>query len=466
VARNRIHIRAEPEAVFGLLSDPDRYPEWVVGASDIRDYDRSFPEPGSRFHHEVGLRAVTLSDHTEVLEADSPRRLVLKAKARPLGTARIALELSASAEGTEVLMDERPGDRLSSLLAGNPVADGLLRLRNAESLSRLKRIAEGRPAVEPVRCRRIAGQRVLLTGASSGIGLATAELLAEEGARVALLARGERGLERAGARLEELGAEPVLLAADVRDREALDAAVEEASAALGGLDVVVAAAAAASFGPFTETPGEDFDATVATVLGGTANTIRATVPQLERSAGAIVVIGSIAARMPLPGLSAYTAAKHALAGLLWTLRVELAEAGSPLTVSLVNPGAVDTPLWDHLDSATGLLPPAPPDLYSAEAVAEAVVARIRRPREEQVVGGSARAQIAIASHLGGLGERGLKLLTRFNHAAGDRPASGGEGALHAAQGKGEVDGGFGGRGSVAVGALAALDRVRRGLGAG
>lgn len=464
MARNRIHIEAEPEAVFAVLADPGRYPEWVVGANEIRDYDRSFPEPGSRFHHEVGPGAVTLSDHTEVLEVEPPRLLVLQAKARPLGTARIALELSASAGGTEVLMDERPGDRVTSHLARNPVADGLLKLRNAESLSRLKRIAEGRRAVAPVRRRRIAGQRVLVTGASSGIGLATAERLGREGAHVALLARGEQGLERARRRLGELGAEAVAVPADVRDREALAAAVDEVVAELGGLDVVVAAAAAASFGPFTETPGEDFDATVATVLGGTANTIRATVPHLERSAGAIVVIGSIAARMPLPGLAAYTAAKHALAGLLWTLRVELEEAGSPLTVSMVNPGAVDTPLWNHLDSVTGLLPPAPPDLYSAETVADTVAATIRRPHEEQVVGGSARLQIAFASHLGGLADRALRLLTRFNSAAGDRPA--GEGALHAASGEGEIEGGFGGRGSVAVRALTALDRARRGLGAG
>jgi len=314
-----------------------------------------------------------------------------------------------------------------------------------------------------VRERPIAGQRVLVTGAGSGIGLATAELLASEGARVALLARGEAGLERARERLRARGGDPILVSADVRERDALDAAVEEAVERLGGLDVVVAAAAAAAFGPFTETPGDDFDATVATVLGGTANTIRAALPHLERSAGAIVVIGSIAARMPLPGLSGYTAAKHALAGLLWTLRVELAEAGSPLTVSMVNPGAVDTPLWDHLDSATGLLPPSPPDLYSARAVADAVVATIRHPRDELVVGGSARGQVAFSSHFGALAERALRLFARYNKAAGDRPDAG-QGALYASQGDGEVDGDFGGRGSVAVRALTVLDRARRGLG--
>jgi NAD(P)-dependent dehydrogenase (short-subunit alcohol dehydrogenase family)/uncharacterized protein YndB with AHSA1/START domain len=451
--------------VFAVLSDPERYPEWVVGANAIRAADESFPAPGSRFHHEVGPGSLTLSDHSEVVEAEPPRRLVLQAKARPLGTARIALELSGGSGGTEVLMDERPGDRLTSLLARNPLADGLLKLRNAESLSRLKRIAEGRRKAEPVRQRPVAGQRILVTGASSGIGLATAELLACQGARVALLARGEAGLERAQHRLREQGGEAIAVAADVRDRDALDAAVEEAVGRLGGLDVVVSAAAAAAFGPFTETSGEDFDATVATVLGGTANTIRATIPHLERSAGAIVVIGSIAARMPLPGLSAYTAAKHALAGLLWTLRVEMAEAGSPLTVSMVNPGAVDTPLWDHLDSTTGLLPPEPPDLYSADAVAAAVVATVRHPRDELVVGGSARAQVAFSSHFGALAEKGLQLFSRYNHAAGDRPDAG-RGALYASQGDGEVEGSFGGRGSIAVAALGVLDRARRGPGAG
>ena len=183
---------------------------------------------------------------------------------------------------------------------------------------------------------------------------------------MALLARNEVGLVAAKRKLAEAGGEAFTLTADVTDREALTAAVEEAAAAMGGLDVVVTAAAGLSFGRFTETDPDDFDATVDTVLGGTVNTIRAALPHLERSHGAVVVLGSIAGHMPLPGMAAYTASKHGLVGFLETARVELEESGSSVTLSLVNPGAVDTPLWSNVESSTGLLPRAPqPDAVLA-----------------------------------------------------------------------------------------------------
>jgi uncharacterized protein YndB with AHSA1/START domain len=145
MARNRVHIDAAPADVFAVLSDPGCYPEWVVGAAGVRDHDESFPEVGSRFHHKVGSWPIGVKDHTEVVELDPPRRIVLIAKARPLGTATIEIDLEASAGGTELTMEERPGDRLTTLLAGNPVADTVLRMRNAEALTRLKRLVEGVP---------------------------------------------------------------------------------------------------------------------------------------------------------------------------------------------------------------------------------------------------------------------------------------------------------------------------------
>ena len=81
MARNRVHIHATPEEVFGVLADPERYPDWVVGADKIRDYDEEFPAVGSRFHHKVGPGPVNIRDYSEVLEVDPPHRLVLKAKA-------------------------------------------------------------------------------------------------------------------------------------------------------------------------------------------------------------------------------------------------------------------------------------------------------------------------------------------------------------------------------------------------
>lgn len=466
MARNRVHIHATPEEVFAVLADPERYPDWVVGADKVRDYDEEFPRVGSRFHHKVGPGPVNIRDYSEVIEADPPRRLVLKAKARPLGTATIELDLRESAGGTEVRMQERPGDRLTSLFVGNPVADTALRLRNAEGLARLKRLVEGTPEGDPIANRELAGQRVLITGGSSGIGLTTAEALAREGAQVALLARNELGLVAAKRKLAEQGHEALTLTADVTDREALAGAMDKAAKEMGGLDVVVTSAASIAFGRFAETEPEDFEATVDTVLGGTVNTIRAALPHLERSRGAVVAVGSIAARMPLPGMSAYTTSKHGLVGFLDTVRIELEESGSSVTLSLVNPGAVDTPLWNNLESATGLLPPEPPHpaVYSSESVAEAILEVIRRPRDELTAGGFARGQIFFYTHFGAAAKRAMRALARLEHTAGDRPAS--EGALSGGKGAGHTDGGFGGRPSVAVKALGAWDGMLRTFGRG
>jgi NAD(P)-dependent dehydrogenase (short-subunit alcohol dehydrogenase family)/uncharacterized protein YndB with AHSA1/START domain len=466
MAANRVHIDAAPTEVFAVLSDPERYPEWVVGAAGIRDADGSFPEVGSRFHHKVGSWPAGLNDHTEVVEIDAPRRLVLKAKARPLGTATIALELHESAGGTDLRMEELPGDRLTSLVAGNPIADTALRLRNAEALARLKRLVEDAPEAEPISRRQLGGQRVLITGGSSGIGLAVAEALVREGAQVALLARNELGLAAARRTLSEHGAEAITVAADVTDRPGLATAVDEAATAMGGIDVLVTAAASLAFGRFVETDRDDFDATIETVLGGTIDTIRETLPHLERSRGAVVAIGSIAARMPLPGMSAYTASKHGLVGFLDTVRIELEESGSSVTLSLVHPGAVDTPLWDTLESSTGLLPPEPPQpaVYSPESVAEAVLSVIRRPRDELTAGGLARAQILFYTHFGKLAKRTMVALARLEHTAGDRPAA--EGGLRGGKGAGQTGGGFGGRPSVTVKALGAWDGMRRAIGRG
>src|SRR5215213_2454588 len=191
MARNRVHIHATAEKVFAVLSDQES------------------PAVGSRFHHKVGSWPVGVKDYTEVTEIDPPNRIVLKAKARPLGTATIELQLRESAGGTEVRMEEVPGDRMTSLVVGNPVADTALRVRNAEALMRLKRLVEGVPEGDPVHERELAGQRVLVTGGSSGIGLTVAEGLVRQGARVAILARNELGLATARRKLTEEGGEAI-----------------------------------------------------------------------------------------------------------------------------------------------------------------------------------------------------------------------------------------------------------------
>jgi uncharacterized protein YndB with AHSA1/START domain len=130
----------EPAAVWEVLADPAGYAYWVVGSKLVRDADPDFPAPGSRFHHTLGFGPLTLNDHTEVLEAERPALLRLRAKGRPLGTATVTLRMSPVDGGTEVEISENP-DGIYSLLALNPAAHVATKVRNAESLMRLEELA-------------------------------------------------------------------------------------------------------------------------------------------------------------------------------------------------------------------------------------------------------------------------------------------------------------------------------------
>jgi uncharacterized protein YndB with AHSA1/START domain len=144
VARNEILVAAPAPTVFDVLTDPHNYPRWVVGASDVRTVESGWPAPGTAFHHKVGVGPIKLPDETRVLEVEAPRRLVLRARARPLGTARVALELEPDGRRhTRVTLVEDGGDWLTRL-AFNPLVHLAVRIRNAESLRRLKRLAEQR----------------------------------------------------------------------------------------------------------------------------------------------------------------------------------------------------------------------------------------------------------------------------------------------------------------------------------
>lgn len=216
-----------------------------------------------------------------------------------------------------------------------------------------------------------------ITGASSGIGRATAQLVAERGGRVALFARREPVLRDVAAEVRERGGEALVVAGDVRNRERLAQAVAETVEAFGPIDAGVANAGLAAYGRATATDPEDFDTTVGVTLTGAVNTIQALLPELERrgeeAEPTLVVVGSAAGRVPLPLLSAYTAAKHGLRAYVDVLAAELERDGSPVRLSLVSPGPVNTPFWDHVLPQEGTLPGTLPGSYGPEDVAQAVL---------------------------------------------------------------------------------------------
>ena len=268
----------------------------------------------------------------------------------------------------------------------------------------------------------LTGRHVLVTGASSGVGAAAAVAFAQAGCDVAVLARSRPGLEVVASRVRACGARALVLEVDVTDAHAVSGAVSSVVSEWGALDVVVTNAAAMAFGAFTDVPARDFDRTVAATFTGAVNVVRAALPALEESGGVLVCTGSINARTPLPSFAAYAASKAALRSFLRSLRIELRAAGSRVRVCIVNPGAIDTPVWRSVSTATGRLPRRPPEGYRADVVAAALVSMARHPRAEMTVGGEARFWLTVWN-LPVIGELVLGLVHRYYHS-GRRPALG------------------------------------------
>jgi uncharacterized protein YndB with AHSA1/START domain len=143
VSTNRRFIAVPPETVWGVLADPDSYAYWVVGSKRIRDADPSWPAAGSRFHHTVGFGPFTLDDHTDSVADDAPRRLELRAKARPLGLAEVILELEPAGGGTTITITENPTG-VQKPLALFPPLQWLVKARNRVSLARIEELALAR----------------------------------------------------------------------------------------------------------------------------------------------------------------------------------------------------------------------------------------------------------------------------------------------------------------------------------
>jgi len=221
---------------------------------------------------------------------------------------------------------------------------------------------------------------VVVVGASSGIGRATAHQLASRGDRLVLAARSVDALEETRQECVARGASGVLvLPVDVGDREQVTRLFEESVARFDRVDVVVHAAAVLAYGRFEDVPPDVFDKILQTNLVGTANVARSTLKVFDaQQGGSLVVVGSVLAKMVAPYLSSYSTGKWGVQGLVRTLQVE-ARAKPGVHVSLVSPGGVDTPIYDQAGSYTGHPGHPPPPVVSPERVARAVVSAVDKP---------------------------------------------------------------------------------------
>jgi short-subunit dehydrogenase len=288
-------------------------------------------------------------------------------------------------------------------------------------------------------------KRVVITGASSGIGVLAAREFAREGADVALLARSEAGLNKAAAAARAEGATAHVIPVDLTDREAAERAIAEASEKLDGIDVLVSNAAASAYGRFRDLTAEDFDRSVMATFNSAVYAIRAALPELEENSGVIVANVSTASRTGIPDQSPYSAAKHALRGFLSALRVELRSDGSPVRVAMVHPSPIDTPFWRHATSAAGVQPKPLRSTYAPDVVAAALVEAAAHPRAEVTVGASGLAMnvlTAVARPLSDLALATYGIAGQRSDEPADQP-----GSVYAPSGTGDATGGYNGRGS-------------------
>ena len=227
---------------------------------------------------------------------------------------------------------------------------------------------------------------VLVTGASSGIGRATALRLARDGANLVLVARSTDVLGEVKLQCESLGAHALVVVSDVADADSVEAAFRAARAAFGAVHGVVHSAAALAYGRFEDVPREVFDRSIETTLIGTANVARSALASFKASGGgSLVVLGSLLGKISTPYMSSYITAKWGVHGLVRTLQIE-ARSTPGTHVSLVWPGGVDTPVYLQAGTYLARHGRPPPPVDSPEKVARVVVRALWRPRRESPVG--------------------------------------------------------------------------------
>jgi short-subunit dehydrogenase len=231
------------------------------------------------------------------------------------------------------------------------------------------------------------GKVVAITGASAGIGRATAREVARRGADVGLIARGEDRLHAAAQEVRETGRRACVAPADVADAEQVERAAERIEAELGPIDVWINVAMTAVLAEVMDTTPEEFKrVTEVTYLGSVHGAQAALRRMLPRDSGTIVQVGSALSRRGIPLQATYCASKHAVKGFLDSLRAELIHHQSSVKVALVQLPGLNTPQFNWVRTRLHKHPQPVPPIYQPEVAARAIAHAAEHPRREMWVG--------------------------------------------------------------------------------
>jgi NAD(P)-dependent dehydrogenase (short-subunit alcohol dehydrogenase family) len=283
-------------------------------------------------------------------------------------------------------------------------------------------------------------QVIVITGASSGIGLATAKRAARRGAQVVLVSRDEEDLAGAVRKIQEHGARAVHFVADVADQAAMQRVARDVVVQFGRIDTWINNAGVTVYGLIEEVPTEDARRLFETNYWGVVNGSLAALPHLRSGGGALINLGSVLSDTGYPLQGHYTASKHAVKGFTDSLRLEVEKSGAPVCITLIQPAAIDTPYPEHAKNHLGFEAKHMPPVYAPEVVAKAILHCAERPERNVLVGGSGKVFSTSEKFAPRLFDR-MKEATSFHGQLTDHPARSGDTLFHPRPDDGRVRGG-------------------------
>src|ERR1051325_11275548 len=247
--------------------------------------------------------------------------------------------------------------------------------------------------------KKLSDQVMVITGASSGIGLVTARMAAKRGARLILNARNEGALRRVCDEIREAGGEAYYVAGDVGQLDDVQKLSDEAIRRFGGFDTWVNNAGVSIYGPVLDQSLEDQRRLFETNYWGVVHGSRVACAHLRQRGGALINMGSVLSDIAIPIQGTYCATKHAVKGFTDALRLELEAEGALVSVTLIKPSAIDTPYVQHAKNLLPTEPLNPAPVYAPETVAEAILHCAEYPERDVYVGGAGKMLAEAGHHL-------------------------------------------------------------------